>query len=602
MIPRNDAPAGGGAGIDMPEAVRVPEEPSEAADPRRQIQRKENRWGMNKTAVLKLIVLIVVLAAGRIGHAGPAREEAGEERLYNGIRLSQPWPPRAEDFSDDPVLPPYLAAPPLPIWIDVGRQLFVDDFLIETGTLRRTYHLPEYYAQNPVLRPDKPWESWGKGPMAIPFSDGVWFDSRDNLFKMWYYGGHGGGTTCYAVSKDGILWEKPGLDVVPGTNIVYKGARDANAVWLDHESSDPGKRFKMALYAEGRLQLFRSPDGIHWIKCADGGRTLDRSTFFYNPFRKRWVYSLKTSSRFGRSRLYWETDDFFSFSDDALKIKPAVPWAVADSADPMRADLNIRPELYNLDCAPYESLIIGLFSIWRGDYREDPQNETWAEMQKLGHPKQNAVFVGFSRDGFHWHRPDRREFFPVSNKIGAWNWGNVQSVSNGCLVVGDKLYFYVSGRAGKSFPGCGHPDAGGSTGLAFLRRDGFASMDAAEEDGFLTTRLVRFSGRFLFVNCDTAGGELRAEVVDAAGKPVPPFTMENCASVRADCTRSRVTWKGAGDLSALSGTPVRFRFLLRDGSLYSFWVSPREDGASFGYVSGGGPGFKGYRDTTGGDR
>ena len=41
------------------------------------------------------------------------------------------------------------------------------------------------------------------------------------------------------------------------------------------------------------------------------------------------------------------------------------------------------------------------------------------------------------------------------------------------------------------------------------------------------------------------------------------------------------------------------RFHLKNGSLYAFWVSPDESGASHGYVGAGGPGFTGPRDTVG---
>jgi len=53
----------------------------------------------------------------------------GREVLYNGIVLGQPWPPRYRYVSPTPITPPYLADPPAVIDIDVGRQLFVDDFL-----------------------------------------------------------------------------------------------------------------------------------------------------------------------------------------------------------------------------------------------------------------------------------------------------------------------------------------------------------------------------------------------------------------------------------------------------------------------------------------
>ena len=38
-------------------------------------------------------------------------------------------------------------------------------------------------------------------------------------------------------------------------------------------------------------------------------------------------------------------------------------------------------------------------------------------------------------------------------------------------------------------------------------------------------------------------------------------------------TLEPVVWSGADDVSAVRGKPVRFRFTLRKGSLYAFWVS-----------------------------
>jgi len=60
-----------------------------------------------------------------------------------------------------------------------------------------------------------------------------------------------------------------------------------------------------------------------------------------------------------------------------------------------------------------------------------------------------------------------------------------------------------------------------------------------------------------------------------------------------------VKWKGAPDLSSLADKPVKFRFHLRNGSIYAFWISPDTNGASHGYVAAGGPGFSGPRDTVG---
>jgi len=36
----------------------------------------------------------------------------------------------------------------------------------------------------------------------------------------------------------------------------------------------------------------------------------DYCSFFFNPFRQKWVYSIKRGTARGRSRYYHESDDF----------------------------------------------------------------------------------------------------------------------------------------------------------------------------------------------------------------------------------------------------------------------------------------------------
>lgn len=513
------------------------------------------------------------------------------ETLYNGIHLPSDWPPRTQRVSyDPPPVPPYLKNPPEVIPIDVGRQLFVDHFLIESTTLRRSFHPSEYYAGNPVLQPDRPWERSGESARAMVFSDGVWFDPEDGLYKMWYMGPN---STLYANSLDGVHWEKPKLDVEPGTNIVHLGRRDSSTVWLDLDEQDPVKRYKLG-YSTGHLQPFLvhfSPDGIHWgDPVAQTPPVADRTTFFWNPFRQVWVLSLRdhTPGSIDESRLKTpgEVLRFRSYREHsqlmaATRWEPdeVVRWVGADRLDTSRVDLNARPELYNLDVVAYESLLVGFFTIWRG--------------QPLERGKPNEVVIGFSRDGFHWDRSYRKTFMDVSEQKEDWNWSNVQSAGGGFLVVGNRLFFYCSGRTGP------RDSTVSATGLATLRRDGFVSMDAGDVAGSLTTRPVRFLGKHLFVNVDVVAGELRVEILERNGQVIEPYSIANSIPVRTNNTLERVRWEGVDDLSALSGKPVRFRFHLRHGSLYSFWVSPDSSGASHGYVAAGGPGFEGPVDTVG---
>ena len=313
-----------------------------------------------------------------------------------------------------------------------------------------------------------------------------------------------------------------------------------------------------------------------------------RQTVFYNPFRRKWVFSLRISHG-GRARAYREHSDplkGLSWSQEEVYL-----WTGADRLDPHNPDRrfkNIPSQLYNLDAVAYESLLVGLFAIWQG-----PSN---SECRRLGIQKRNELLVGFSRDGFHWYRPDRRPFIGVNPKEGAWNWGNVQSAGGCFLVVGDKLYFYVSGRSiCDSFW-----DGNCHTGLAILRRDGFASMEAhGKKEGTLTTRPLLFHGKRLFVNVQAKGGEFRAEVLGTDFRPIEPFTRSRCIPVTTDTTIAEVAWKGARDLSSVAGKPVRFRFYLKNAALYSFWVSTDSSGASHGYVAAGGPGFVGPTDTVG---
>lgn len=549
------------------------------------------------TAALSLVRLRSLQARSLLA-SGSIEQQEGET-LYNGIRLGRPWPPQRRYADEQPTLPPYLADRPSVVPIDVGRQLFVDDFLIEQTNMSRTFHKAAYHPASPILTPERDWETYDDlaartnrpyNPSAMVFSDGVFFDPKERIFKLYYMAGYGS-STCLALSNDGIKWEKPALDAVQkGTNMVHKNPRDSSTVWLDQFTGNAAERYKMAYWHDHVLTLVTSPDGIHWTERGDTGETGDRSTFFFNPFRRQWVFSLRadqfaTQSQSGRFRRYWESPEF----TNAIKWNgtPPVAWIKADSADPDRADGG-RPELYTLDCVGYESLMLGLFTVWRGE--------------TMLREKINEIALGFSRDGFHWHRPDRSTFMGVSEKEGAWNWANVQSAGGCCLIVGDNLYFYVSGRQGR--PGTDDPGVC-TTGLAVLRRDGFASMDwlpgqgaivrgrvDASTVGTLTTRPVQFNGRHLFVNGDFSQGELRVEVLDRSGVVIAPFMAAACRAVSTDGTRTAVSWQGA-DLHDLAGRDVRFRFNVTRGRLFAFWVSGKPTGESGGYPAAGGPGFSG---------
>lgn len=515
------------------------------------------------------------------------------EILYNNIELPEVWPPRYDAGTLMKGMPvPYLDNPPEVIDISVGRQLFVDDFLVECHNLYRVYHQPKKYEGNPVMFPETKMEKYEKLPCAVPKDGGVWFDRDEKIYKMWYEAGwlH---KMAYATSKDGIHWERPDLDVVPGTNEILADRAvnserflrpDSTTVFIDYDA-DPSERYKLFMRNPGGNRpgiSAVSADGIHFDKFrlsnADQG---DRSTAFYNPFRKKWVYSIRAGFSGGRDRFYAEHADFL---EGASWKDSAVNWMCVDKLDKPHAYIGDKPEMYNFNAIAYESIMLGMFQIYYG-----PNNSVGF---KTGAPKITELQPCFSRDGFHFSRTDRSPFIQAEMKAGTWDRGYVQSVGGGVIVKGDELWIYYIGFAGdESKGGTGNPNdcqfdtmyANGATGIAILRRDGFASL-GVENDGFIRTRKLTFKGKrgHFFVNAETeADGCVKAMIKDEKGNVLcesRPFC--------GDSTCAELDF-GNFDLASLEDKVIKLEFYIGKGRIYSFWFSESENGESGGFDGAG---------------
>jgi hypothetical protein len=270
-------------------------------------------------------------------------------------------------------------------------------------------------------------------------------------------------------------------------------------------------------------------------------------------------------------------------------------WFGADNHDHRRSgyDIGRVPQIYKVDAVGYESLMLGLIQLHYG-----PPNADCAE---AGFPKLTELQLAYSRDGFHWDRSNRETFIEATLEEDAWDRAYVHSVGGVCNVVDDKLYFYYAGFRGDSTNTnpVGHFNgmyANASTGLAVLRRDGFASMEAGGERGILLTRPVTFRGENLFVNLQSQQGEVQVEVCDEGGQSIPGLSREECRPISTDSTKCLVRWNGGDSLMSLSGRPVRFKFHLADSKLYAFWVGRDKSGTSGGATAAGGPGLSGTWD------
>jgi hypothetical protein len=181
----------------------------------------------------------------------------------------------------------------------------------------------------------------------------------------------------------------------------------------------------------------------------------------------------------------------------------------------------------------------------------------------------------FSRDGDNWERPDTGRPLIDVGEVGDWDRFTIMLTGAPPIPVGDKLYIYYRGLAvrHKPYEGRDSGTGGGGLGLATLRLDGFASLNANYEGGKVTTALFVTSGKKLLVNVKSDVGQLQAEVLDDQNFPVPGFTRDDCEPVHIDSCNAPVTWKENPSLGKMHGRPIRLRFYLQNVRFYSYRIS-----------------------------
>ncbi len=521
--------------------------------------------------------------------------------LYNGIVYPADYQFSIDPNKGDAVTAPYLLAQskggyaPGLINIDRGRQLFVDDFLIDSTSLSRTYYQAYENPDNPVFYPEAKWELTDF-PSTACTSGGIWYDMEEKVYKMWYEAGFNN-VLAYATSTDGIHWERPAINS-DGTNTLVRQQRtDSFSIWIDYNAA-PNERYKLMIRSPNDSSankydipavLYTSANGLNWSKRAETGPMGDRSTFFYNPFSEQWVFSIRgqASVKWGntthRPRLrYYHAGESFLTAGKWEKNEPIL-WLRPDSAD--KIDLTASdeiPELYNFDSVAYESVMLGFHQMWYG-----PENDVIAQTKN---PKITEIQVGFSRDGFHYDRPMRSALISASRTEGTWDYGYLQSATGGVIVYENEIRIYYSGFSGDYKDANGYPlqgaYLGGAVGYASLRRDGFASMDGT---GVLLTKplTVTKDVKYLFVNANSSAGSLRAEILDKDGRVLEGYSREDCTPIVDNSCRTYFTWSDGKTLEQLKGKAFRIRFVMEKGTLYSFWLAPDEAGSSNGEMAAG---------------
>ncbi len=467
------------------------------------------------------------------------------------------------------------------------RQLFLDDFVIgDLNQLSRVIHQPKKYAGNPVIRADLPTDG-----VAIQIRDAPSWDEQEQVWKVWYirYGddGNGAGGSGYARSKDGIHWEKPMLGVVESHGnrnnnlITVKGAPNAftQHVFIDPHAP-PEKRYKGMIGPRGRQPIV-SADGFVFTKLeVPAIPSEDESHLNWDEVTGQYIFTVKHGGPFGRSVYLSLSSDFerwtkpeLIYHADAVDQELGASYMREVQANPRlwRPTIN-RPdeynvEIYNMAVFRYEGLYIGLPNYFESSGRIPPPR---GNQDGINSPK-----LACSRDLRAWTRVgDRSHFIPISDMgAGVLDTGQIMASSHP-IRRGDELWFYYSGMDVRHRPNIPKviDEYRGGIHLAKLRLDGFVSLRAGEERGFVDTRPVMLEGKRLYINATAEAGQITAEITDPEGRTVlAGWERGQCVVVTGDQMRAELSWSGR-ELTELQGKSVRIRFHLKNADLYSFWL------------------------------
>jgi hypothetical protein len=477
-----------------------------------------------------------------------------------------------------------------PIAIGTRRELFVDDFLIASlRDARRQLHHP--IPRDIAIVHDAPWEGAGSGYHTLIAVDG--------LLRLYYRGSKlgvdqgrlllGPEVYCLAESRDGgrtFVKTRLGLfehDGSKDNNIVWSGVGTHNfSPFRDTRSDCPAEsRYKAlgGLASEGGLFAFHSPDGIHWSRMRQEpvvteGAFDSQNLAFWDPTAGLYRVYFRTFTGGITTGKIWQPEGFRAIrtatSSDFLHWEQAADLQYKDS--PVE-------HLYTNQIAPYPRaphLLIGFPTRyvergWSDSMRALPQREQREQRAEAHLRYGTALTEGLimaSRDGVNFERwneaflrpgPERPATWLYGHQFIVWNMAETDSELPGAA---NELSLYAA-------EGSWH-GAGNAIRRYTLRLDGFVSVQAPLRGGEMLTKTLTFSGKALTLNFATsAAGEIRVEIQDPSGQPLPGFAIDDCAPIFGDTIRRTVTWTNGGDLSGLAGRPVRLKFELRDADLYS---------------------------------
>jgi len=469
------------------------------------------------------------------------------------------------------------------------RQLFIDNFIIERSiNISKSLHSPE--SKGPVLTGDKNFQQTGVQTRNAP----QW-NSQKKAWEWFYWAYYDSSTDArkdhYAISKDGINWDKPDLGLyefngaknmpydLPGGPTI-KG-RYMYHILRDEIGRDSSKRYKGFFGSRDRKIGF-SPDGLKWeFPDIPMIPSYDESHLTYDEQSEQFIASVKLHTEWGRSVYLSTSKDFMEWSDPKLifhadeidnenRIK-RIQFAVDHPeylAPPVIEDKGYTAQVYQMAIMPYQGIYIGFPLIFNP---AGPSSNNYTGL--------NQTELTVSRDLYNWERVANRELFLGIEKWDSKNFGYHQILPTSRPIIKDdgEIWFYYNAFRhrglpklfSQSFQKFIETNQTSAICLATLRPDGFVSLDAKNQGVVITKPIKINRNSSIHINVDSTNGYLAAEVLDPVSmEPLPGYTFENCEKISEDSTDKKINWKTN---DKINNDIVRLKFILEKSSLYSFW-------------------------------
>ncbi|MCE5341317.1 MAG: hypothetical protein LLF92_09375 [Planctomycetaceae bacterium] len=432
--------------------------------------------------------------------------------------------------------------------IENSRQLFIDDYLIEKSSGVSFGINPPIKTYEKCVIAEKPWEDVMVGPYGT-----VMDDSGD--YRMWYESyskaedGKALGFLCYAQSKDGKNWEKPKIGKIPfndsvENNIVFPhpGKLYHGGTVFKDLTADDAHRYKL-VYAIGGDGLFGaySPDGINWSTYDTHllkHQCDTQNVCFWDSRIKKYVAYVRHNvpirnpnviRTVGRS----ETSDFMN-------------WPVVETVLTFDKDDPSDMDMYNSAAVKYA----------RAD-------DVYIIITSCYHHNEDVLIpqLAVSRDGIAWKRIERKPFIELG-KDNAFDRAMIHTCV-GQIIKDNEIWIYYRGIEMKHNQPYALTEFGGTISRAILRIDGFVSANAGLQEGSILTKQLKFSGSRMEINCQTEqDGFLKIKIESGRQCVESEVLTGNMIDKNINLDAKK--------LSALSDTPVKITFKMKNAKLYSF--------------------------------